>query len=82
MVVADEASVEELVVHISGKSLDLITVIAVALTMAICSDQEESTGLGGMTGGGSVGSSACSEVRRVNGRGGSGGGGGFGNRGR
>jgi hypothetical protein len=48
--------------------------------MAICSDQEGSTGLGGMVGGRSVGASACSEVRRANGRGGSAGG--FGNRGR
>jgi hypothetical protein len=48
--------------------------------MAICWDQEGSTGLGGMAGGRSVGVSVCSEVRRVNGRGGSGGG--FGNRGR
>lgn len=77
--VADEASVEELVVYISGK-LRFNYCDKVALTMAICSDQEGSACPGGIVDGRSVGGCVCSEILRANGRGGSGGG--FGNWGR
>lgn len=83
MAAAVEVPVEGLVVYISERSLECNTTAAVvALTRAICSDQESSTGLGGRGGGRGVDGADCSEIR-VNGRGGSGGGsGGFGSRGR